>query len=295
MNKKVFIILLNYKGVKDTIECIRSLESITYSNYEVVIVDNLSPDNSYETLKNIVGHRHHVISSGRNGGFAFGNNVGIKYALEKNAEYILLLNNDTIVEKDFLEPLVNTLENSKEIALATGLILNYYKKDIIWYAGGEIDWKRFYGYHINENKKITKDDLIEKEITFATGCLMLIRAEVLNEIGLLPEEYFMYYEDVDYCSTLIKNNYKIYYNPKSIIYHKISASSGDVESPFAIEWNTRNRLRFINKNKEYIGKVKYFKGKVFFLTTRIIKIIQYLIKGRKDKIISLIRGVTDKK
>lgn len=296
MDKKVFIILLNYKGVEDTLQCVKSLEEIDYTNYEIVIVDNASPDNSFEVLKENLGSKHMVMSSGRNGGFAFGNNVGIEYALKNGAEYILLLNNDTIVEKDFLKPLVSSLEADSFIGISTGLILNYFNKEKVWFAGGELNWKKFYGYHLYENNNIEdiKDKNKSRVITFATGCLMLIRAKVLTEVGLLPEEYFMYYEDVDYCAKVQEKGYKIFYNPSSIIYHKISASTGEGESPFAVAWNTRNRIKFMKKYKNKVSIYDYYFSKIFFYGTRLIIIVKYLLMRRKDKVKALIKGLCNK-
>jgi len=292
MNKKVSIILLNYNGYNDTIEAVESLEKIKYNNYEIIIVDNESTNDSYEILKSKLNKKHTLIKSGKNGGFAYGNNVGIKHALEGGAEYILLINNDTEVEPEFLNYLVESLEEDEKVGLSTGLILNYYNKEKVWYAGGEINWDKFYGYHIDEGKNIKHIIMKEKFITFATGCLMLIKSSVLKEIGFLPEEYFMYYEDVDFCAKLQKSGYSIRYNPKSIIYHKISAASGEEESPFAVEWNTRNRLRFMKKYKSKVSKTKYYKSLIYFYVTRIIKIINYLLKRRRDKIRALIKGLS---
>lgn len=291
MNKKVFIILLNYNGYEDTIEAVKSLESITYNNYEIVVVDNASTNSSFDILKEEMGERHHVMSSGANKGFAFGNNVGIDFAMKKGADYVLLINNDTTVEKDFLEPLVESAEEDKNVGLTTGLILNYYNKDIIWYGGGELNWNKFYGYHISEGKELRDTVQEKKEITFATGCLMLIKKEVIEKLGGLPEEYFMYYEDVDFCAKLKENNYKIIYDPSSIIYHKISAASGESESPFAIEWNTRNRLRFMNKYKNNTSKLKFKAIKTYFYLTRVIKTFKYIKENRNDKVKALIKGI----
>lgn len=294
--KSVFIILLNYKGVEDTLECVESLEKVNYKSYEIVIVDNNSPDDSYERLKSQLSHKHHVIKSGKNGGFAFGNNVGIDYALKRGADYVLLINNDTTVEPNFLEELIISIERDESYGLATGLMLNYYQKDTIWFNGGVLDYNKFYGYHLNEGDKLSivqkEDDFYEeKEISFATGCLMLIKAEVFRKIGYLPEEYFMYYEDVDFCVMVKNNGYKIIYNSKSKIYHKVSASSGEEESPFAIEWNTRNRMKFYKKYKD-LGSNK-IKGvfPIFFYTTRLLKCTKYLKEKRIDKIKSLRRGI----
>lgn len=288
--KKVAIIILNYRNSKDTIECVESLEKISYKDFEIIIVDNDSKDDSVGILNDKFKGKHIILESKKNGGFAYGNNIGIKYALKNKADYVLLINNDTTVEEDFLDVLVETAERDKNAGIATGLIMNYYDKDKIWYNGGEIDWNKFYGYHLNErgNFNISEE---EKEITFATGCLMLIKKEVFKSAGYLPEEYFMYYEDVDFCAMVKERGYKIIYNSKSKIYHKVSASSGEEESPFAIEWNTKNRIKFYKKYKNINGGISKNLFPIFFYTTRVLKIVQYLKEQRIDKVKSLKKGI----
>ena len=286
--KKIGIILLNYNGYKDTVECIESLEKISYRNVEIVIVDNKSTDNSFEDLKEYLAGKHNLIQSGINKGFAYGNNIGIAFAIsEKKVDYVLLLNNDTEVEVDFIEELLKGFDDKSEnVGISCGKILNFYDRNIVWYAGGEINWKRFYGYHIEDH---SYDD--RKYISFATGCLMLIPKDVIEKVGCLSEEYFMYYEDVDYCATILQAGYKIAYNPKSIIYHKVAASSGGGESEFAIEWNTRNRIRFMNKFEKSVGGVIFLKAKTFFYCTRLIKIANYLMKNEKNKVNAVKKGL----
>ncbi|WP_139903827.1 glycosyltransferase family 2 protein [Clostridium thermarum] len=289
MNKRVFIILLNYNGAVDTIDCIHSLERIDYDNYKIVVVDNESTDKSVSLIKKAIGNKHIFMSSGKNGGFAYGNNVGIRYALEQGAEYILLINTDTLVEPDFLSKLVGAAEEHPEAGLVTGRILYEGNRDKIWYGGGEINWKRFYGSHYQGENTEDKGGL--RKVTFATGCLMLIKAEVFDKAGFLPEEYFMYYEDVDFCAMIQEQGFTILYEPSAVIYHKVSASSGEEESAFAVEWNTRNRIRFIRKYKKRINFLSYIKLMLFFYITRIGKIAGYISKGRIDKVKALIKGV----
>ena len=289
--KKIGIILLNYNGYKDTVECIESLEKITYKNIEIVIVDNKSTDDSFINLKKYLDGKHNLIQSGKNKGFAYGNNIGIAFAIsEKKVDYVLLLNNDTEVKEDFIEELLKGFEKNndieEEVGISCGKILNFYDRNIVWYGGGEINWKRFYGYHIEDH---SYDD--RKYVTFATGCLMLIKKEVIEKIGYLSEEYFMYYEDVDYCAKVLKAKYKIKYNSKAIIYHKVAASSGGGETEFAIEWNTRNRIRFMNNFRESISKMSFLKAKAFFYGSRIIKMLIYLIKKEKKKSDAVKKGL----
>jgi GT2 family glycosyltransferase len=293
MDKKVGIILLNYKGTKDTFECVGSLEKIEYKNYHIIIVDNHSQDGSYEKLKAEFGDRHTIIEASDNGGFAKGNNIGIRYALEQGCDYILLLNNDTLVEKDFLNKMVECYERYSDTGIVGPKILYEGNRDLIWFCGGEINLKRFYGFHYGEGQKDSEEFNKEREITFTTGCTMLISREVIEKVGALPEEYFMYYEDVDFCMKVQEAGYKIYYCPKAAIYHKVSASSGGEASAFAIKWNTRNRLIFMNKYKYKVSSSSYIKSKLFFYSTRVIKLMEYYIKEEKEKANALITGIRE--
>lgn len=293
--KKVSIILLNYNTSDDLIECIKSLDNINYPNYEIIIVDNCSNENEIKKLNLYLEKRKDCIfiQNNRNNGFAGGNNLGIKYALENKTDYILLLNSDTLVNKDFLTILVNTAEGDKEnIAIVTGKILYYPDKKKLWYAGGYIDWERFIGKHYGEGEVDNGQYDQTKSITFSSGCLMLINTS-LNFKKYLPEEYFMYYEDVDYCAGILQNGFKIIYNPNSVIYHKIGSSSGGEQSAFTIRWSNRGRYIFMNKYKQKLPVFKFNIIQIKFILTRVIKFFMLLITGNYVKAISLYKGLKD--
>ena len=286
----VYIILVNYNGYKDTIECVNSLKGINYSNYKIVIVDNASTNNSLEILKQTLNNCI-IIESKKNLGFAGGNNLGIKYALKSNADYVLLLNNDTLEEPNFLNNMINSFNKDEKIGLVGCKIMYYPEKDKIWYGGGYINWFKFIGIHCGM-KQIDKGQCdTEKEIDFMTGCCMLIKREVFEKVGLLSEEYFMYFEDVDFCVKVKDAGYKIWYNPEAAIYHKVGFSSGGEESTFSIKWGTRNRLLFMNKYKNKVSKVSFALSKMFFYSTRMIRYIQYKFQGREDKARAIIEGI----
>lgn len=280
----VWIVLLNYKGCQDTIECIESLEQITYRNYKIIIVDNNSKDGSEEILRNKFP-QHIVIQSGENLGFSGGNNVGIKYALENGADYILLLNNDTLVEPDFLNPLVEEAEKDKAIGIVAGKINYYYDKNIIWSAGGYISEIKGCGYHYGINEVDVGQYDKKREVTCLTGCLQLIKKEVIKEVGLYDEDYFLYFEDVDYCYRVKKHGFKLVYVPQSKIYHKVSASAGE-ESSLALYYNHRNRLLFVKKNIDAFFNKSVFL--LYFLITRISRILKY-----REKTIYAFKGIKD--
>jgi GT2 family glycosyltransferase len=292
MAKKAGIVLLNYNGSEDTLACVASLENINYDNYEIIVVDNASTDGSFEKLKKELGNKHTLLDSKRNGGFAYGNNIGIKHGLNNGAAYILLLNNDTVVEPDFLLKLIETAENNETAGIITGKILYESQRDKIWYGGGEINWKRFHGVHYTNN---SKDNFSNQDsataITFASGCLMLIKREVFEKLGLLPEEYFMYYEDVDFCAKVCDRGYSVMYNPQCVIYHKINSAMGEEASAFKVEWDTRSRLIFMRKHKGKFGMDVYVKAIIYFYVTRLYIMAKCMRAKRFDKIKALIKGL----
>lgn len=256
VNKKVSIILVNYKNYNDTIKCLESLEKVNYPNMSIIVIDNNSEDDSLMILKKRENDKVKVLESGYNGGFAFGNNCGIRKALEDKSDYVLLLNNDTIVDCDFLAPLLRVAENDKSVGIVSSRIMFYPDIDRIWYAGGKVDWDNLRAIHFGLKEKISEKYLQKSTVDFASGCCMLISRNAIQETGLLPEEYFMYYEDMDYCIMVADKGFKIEYVPESVIYHCVSSSSGGDGSPFTIEWQARARRIFWKKYAQGFTLIK---------------------------------------
>lgn len=245
----VIIILVNYNGFQDTAECIESLKKSDYKNYKIVVVDNKSttiPDIQLEQY--IEENADAFIKSDLNGGFSYGNNLGIKYAQEKyNPDYYLLLNNDTIVSASFLSLLICESITHRSAGIITGRIMYYDDKDVIWYAGGEINPTTAQATHRYFNDRDCSFINHEAEkITFVTGCLMLITKETVNSIGLLDEKYFLYAEDTDYCLRAMNAGLELLFVPDSVIYHKVSRSTG-ATSKSTQYYMTRNQLMLIKK------------------------------------------------
>lgn len=284
---ETYIILVNYNGYKDTLNCIKSIKDKDLDN-NIIVVDNNSTDNSIEHLEKIDGIT--FIKSKKNLGFSGGNNLGINYAIKKGAKYIMLLNNDTEIETNSITIMKKTLEENNLLGIVGSRIMYYDNKKIINYCGGNINWNR--GTTIHQNYKKEFDDKIEKFFytEFVTGCSMMIKREVFEKIGLLPEEYFMYYEDVDFCVKVKEVGYKLGVCADSVIYHKVSSASGGEDSPFSIKWMTRNRMIFINKYKKYTNG--YFTI-MFFYITRILKIIKNFFIGKKYINKAIIEGIKD--
>ncbi len=244
------IVLVNYNSAEDTIECIESLKKMTYSNYRIIVADNSSSDYSLEALykkKNETDFE--LLELDENRGFSAGNNAGIRLALELGAEYVLLLNNDTLVEPDFLKRLMEAGMDIPADSVMTCTILYADDKEKIWYAGGSYNLRTAKVSQLGMGKgwQPVQDKLVE--VTFASGCCMCIPASVIRDVGFLDESYFLYEEDTDYCYRLWKKMIKIYYVPKAIIYHKVSSSTSKTKKISGITqyYMIRNKYFFINK------------------------------------------------
>lgn len=260
MKKKeqfVAIILVNYKNVAITEQCLISLNKVSYTSYRIYVVDNGSSADCINQLRLLCEKYNAIlIQSNLNLGFAGGNNIGIKQALQDNAEYILLLNNDTIVEPDFLFYLIQSANEDKRIGIVTALTMHYPEKNKIWYAGGEIDYRRQRAIHYGIGEAISEQYVEKKDVSFVSGCCMLLSRTALFKVGMLPEDYFMYYEDMDYCINMFQHGYRMVYQPKARIYHCVSASGGGEASPFYIEWSNRSRRKMVKKYNELFSRDK---------------------------------------
>lgn len=286
---EVYIILINYNGWKDTISCVKSIQkNEKNANYKIVVVDNASTDGSVEKLRKVKDII--LIESKENLGFAKGNNLGITYAIEHEASYIMLLNNDTEIEENAISILKEKLKEDSSLGAIGSRIMYYDNRELIQYCGGHFNWKR--GITVHDYFKKSIEEVNDKFFytEFITGCSLMIKTSIIKKIGMLPEEYFMYFEDADFCVKIKENNYKLGVCTDSIIYHKVSASSGGEDSPFSIKWMTRNRLVFINKYKQYTEGVATI---FFFYITRLIKIISYRIKGKNELAKAIKEGIKE--
>lgn len=272
----LYIIIVSYKNAYLTLECINSIYKSTYKEFRIVVVDNNSPDNTYDILKEKLPKSVILIRTDKNGGFSYGNNVGIKYALNNNAEYIMLLNNDTVIDSNLI---FNLLQNTNEFTVTVPKIYYYEYPNKIWYAGGKYNYIKGDAIHIGKNKKDNQKFNQKREVDFVTGCCVLIQKDILKKIGMLDESFFMYHEDVDLSFRLKENKIKMLYIPSAKMWHKVGSTSG-YETPLTIYYGNRNRFFIINKYK--IG----FLSIVYIFFTRILKIIfGFFKKNNYDKYI----------
>ena len=215
---KIAIILVNWNGYEYTKYCILSLIKCKNTlNYKIIVVDNNSSDLSVDKLKKQFP-RIKYIRNNFNIGFTGANNVGIKWSLENNFEYIALLNNDTEVEPDFLDHLISPFKEDPSVGAVQPLILQHKRKNIVWNGGGQIDYS--FGRFLNVNKGVDKNQIKQiQNIDWITGCCVLIKSEVINKVGLLDNFFFVYFEDVDWSLRIRKSGYKLFLQTKSIVYH----------------------------------------------------------------------------
>jgi len=274
ITNEVSIIILNWNGWRDTIECLESIFQSNYPYYNVIVVDNASDDESINKIKEycngeikidspffeyksdikpieVLEHRFNqdnnqksllkkiiLIKNRYNEGFAEGNNIGIRYALDNlNSDYIMLLNNDTVVDKDFLVEMLQISENDNKIGITGPKIYYYDEPNLIWFGRGKISWKFCRGLNTgyNEIDRGQYDEIARME--YASGCAFLIKKEVIEKIGLLDKRFFLYFEEIDWTLRATKLGYKTIFVPKGKIWHKISKSGGGIKGKIGLLYN----------------------------------------------------------
>lgn len=249
MISSVVVILVNYHHAEDTIECVRSLRGCSPEPAEIIIVDNASTAASAGALRagcpGVI-----LLESATNLGFAGGNNLGIRRAMERPGRYVLLLNNDTTIEPDAIGKLVEAAERKERTGVLGAKIRYHDRPDLLWYGGGNVNPASGTVSHsgIGEPDDGRCDQ--PKDVDFVTGCCMLISRDLLQTIGLLDETFFTYLEDVDFCLRAREAGFRVGYEPSAIVYHKVSRSTG-WDSPAYLYFNLRNRLLLSRKHSSW--------------------------------------------
>ena len=257
----VSIIILTTNALNMTKEQLVDIAKLDVDglNAECLVVDNGSKDGTEDAIKNykLPNMKYKFIQSGANLGFAGGNNVGIKDALKRGIDYIILMNNDLILPKDIVKKLVSYMENNSEVGIASPKMYfakgyefhkdRYKESDkgkVIWYAGGIIDRKNVYSVHrgVDEIDRGQYDKI--EETDFANGAVVIIRSGVFKKIGLLDSSFFLYWEDADFSERVKRAGFKVMYFPMTWMWHKVSASTGGSGSPTNDYFLTRNRFYY---------------------------------------------------
>jgi GT2 family glycosyltransferase len=241
------IVILTWNGKELTLQCLRSVLQCTYPNFRVTVVDNASKDGTVEALRHEFGDKIDIIANPRNLMYAGGNNVGIKQLLERHVDWVLLLNNDVEVDPGLLNGLVSVGESDQEIGIVGPKIYYWKPKDLLWFAGGKMSlWGRG-SRHIGIREKDAGQYDQIRDVDYITGCALMIRRQVIEQIGLLDESYPMYNEDSDWCQRAREAGYRVVYAPEGKLWHKISSSAGGQLSGFKIRHRLRSQLIFLTK------------------------------------------------
>lgn len=276
--KKVSIITVNFNQAAVTGQFLASVETCNdYEPAEVIVVDNGSETDHTKKWKDQYRNVR-FIRSERNLGFAGGNNSGIKVA---TGDYFFLVNNDTEFTDGLIESLVNILDNNPDVGAVSPKIRYFEKPEIIQYAGFSS-----MNFNTGRNKCIgqfEKDhgqyDRNTGPTAYVHGAAMMVRKEVIDKAGPMPENFFLYYEEMDWCEKIRRSGYQVWFEPKALIYHKESVSVGK-ESPLKEYFMTRNRILFIRRNAPAFSRILFFLH--FFLLVSPRNLLNYIIEQRPD-------------
>ena len=290
INSTVAIIIVNWKKYDITLTCIESILNSTNSNFKIILVDNESDNKKVKNFK--YKNEIEIIQNKKNEGFSKANNIGIDYALKNNYDYTILINNDTIVEKNLIEVLLKTAQ-AKNFSVVQPLILKYSGKEI-WNAGGRINY--FFGNFITR-KKLGNSLNSSHELTeWFTGCCCLFKTKIFKDIGKLDERFFAYYEDVDFSLRLKKYGYKIGFTSKTQIYHYESFSSisnnskGGKLSPYVHYLNIRNHILILKKHSDLFNS---FGTRMYQIFKIISYSIYFIFRLRFTKLNMVYKGLLD--
>ena len=281
----VTVITVNYNQLDVTCDLLATLRKVTYPNVEVIVVDNASPTENPDVIKERYPEIK-LIKSNENLGFAGGNNLGIKVA---KGAYLFFLNNDTEVPENVMEPLVDFLQSTPDAGMVCPKIKYHEAPDLIQFAGYTAmnKWTiRNSGIGYKEKDLGQHDTIATTE--YAHGAAMMLPKNVVDEVGLMPELYFLYYEELDWAEMVKRAGYKLYYQPATFVLHKDSVSTGGEDSPMKVYYLTRNRLLFARRN---FGGLPLVFSTLFFLGAAFPKALaKYLVKGQMKHLSSLIKG-----
>jgi len=272
----VWIILVNWNGKAVTLDCLSSLRSVTYLRRKILVVDNASEDGSVEAIHNLYPDVH-LLTLAENRRFAGGNNAGISYALEHGAQMLMLLNNDTTVDAGFLLPMVERLRLEPDIGIVSPKIYYHGRTNQLWFAGGRLSFWTGTMRHIGIREVDRGQYDTATDIDYGTGCCILTRKDVVEKAGLLDESYHLYAEDADWSVRVRKSGYRILYEPRAKVWHKLSVSSGG-----HLSWN-KMRNKFLGNFRFFTKYAKWYQWPVFpwlSLLVNTLAGVRYLITSR---------------
>jgi len=291
MNKipRVYVLILQYNHSDETIRCLESLKASTYPNAKFVIIDNGSDakhlnstrlylENNFAKVK-----KYELIINADNLGYTGGNNAGIDFAMENDADYILILNNDVEVALNFLEPLIQTAQSNPKIGIVQPIVSEE-KGDA--YAGGPIKWLN------NTQKQISTEpnEFLLPDSSYIMGSAMMIKKDVIANIGKLDDRFFLYFEDVDFSKRAQRAGYRLAYSPNSHVIHNTSTSSLKLGHPTLHRYHYRNAMLFNHKHGPWYVRTLLPVWGVWVAMKQWVKLI---LGKHPDVSVGILNGVND--
>lgn len=281
------IITVNYNGYDDTVQLIESLRAFLETPHEIIVVDNGSVTDEAALIKDCHPFVK-TVRSDENLGFAGGNNLGCRHA---TGEYLLFLNNDTIVKDNSLHYLMETLRRNPDVAGVSPKILFYDDPGHIQFAGyTEFSPVTIRNRTIGYNEPDNGNYEAIAPTAYLHGAAMMIRREVIEEVGMMPECYFLYYEEMDWCSRMKRHGYRLLFDPRAVVYHKESSSTGK-ESPLKAYYLIRNRMLFAWRNRN--GVARYFSVAYLSLCAGVKDTFSYLVSMKFSLASATCKGCVD--
>lgn len=258
MSEHVGIVILNWNGLENTRRCLLSVLKISQPQISIVVVDNGSKNDEAAQLEREFGQQIAILKNLENVGYTKGANQGIQWCLGRNADFVCLLNNDTHVAPDFLEQMLVVARKSEKLGILTPKIFSSADPERIWHTGGTVSmWTAKTNGLVFA--KIKKERPFYTKFDYAPGTAVLIRRQVVEQIGMLPEIYFAYMEDVEYCRKAKQAGWFLAYVPTSHVWHKGYASTGgDAFNVIPLFLRIRNRILFIKRNGRWLHRKIFF-------------------------------------
>lgn len=246
----VLVVVLTWNGREDTLACVESVLALDYPRFRLLVIDNASSDGTAEALQQRFGHRIEILRQKENLLYAGGMNAGLEQARQAGTEFVLLLNNDIVLDPGMLAALVRAAAADERVAAASPKIYYHSRPDRLWFAGGELSLWRGWPHHRGLRQIDRGQHDRSYDADYLTGCALLLRTAVVGEVGLLDTGYAMYAEDADWCLRARQRGYRLRYVPEARLWHKVSASAG-ARSLFKIRRRMRSQLRLLRRHARW--------------------------------------------
>jgi GT2 family glycosyltransferase len=282
----LYIIIVNWNLKEDTLACLSSLIQAGVEPEHIIVVDNASTDGSVEAIREIISTSISIIESTENLGFAEGNNLGIKFAIDVGADWILLLNNDTVVAADFLTELGKAAQNNPEFSIIAPIIYYYDHPQVIWYLGDKLIPRTLITLNSHRGKKDRNNHPLIVPVDFVSGCGMMVRSDVFETIGFFDPSLYMYAEEVDFCWRARQAKFRLACATRAKVWHRVSTSAGKDQKNMRY-LRIRNQARFYRRYARGYQIPLMF---IFSLSRSIFLGIQDILRRQTNMVIPLARG-----